>query len=63
MYYFQEIQDRKKGNSSKSSGLTKEGREQIETILTQLNKLHGYSQEGAINCLKYLIKKRYDVKH
>ena len=51
VYYVQE---------DKQSGLSKEGKEQIETILNDLKTKHGYSKNGAISCLKYLIQKRYD---
>ena len=47
-------------NPNKSSGLSEEGRTQIETILEHLNEKFGYSKKGSIHCLKYLIKKRYD---
>ena len=62
VFYFRELQDTKEGKNVKS-GLTDSGRKQIEKILDHLDKTFGYTQEGAINCLKYLIKKRYDVNH
>ena len=51
VYYVQE---------DNQSGLSKDGKEQIETIINDLKTKHGYSKSGAINCLKYLIQKRYD---
>jgi hypothetical protein len=44
-----------------NSSVTKEGREQIESIINNLVSDFGYSEDGAINCLRYLIKKRYDT--
>lgn len=60
IFFFQEEQDKKEGKEIKS-GLTKKGRSEIQTILKHLHEKFGYTQEGAINCLKYLIKKRYDM--
>ena len=60
LFYIRELQDKKEGKKVKS-GLTEEGRKEIENILKQLNDGFGYSKDGAIVCLKYLIKKRYDV--
>ncbi len=60
VYYFRELQDKKEEKDVKS-GLSDTGREQIEKILNHLHEHFGYSQEGALSCLNYLIKKRYDV--
>lgn len=60
VYYVRELEDAKEGKKV-NSGLSKDGRAQIETILGQLNEKFGYSKKGAINCLKHLIKKRYDT--
>lgn len=60
LFYIRELQEKKEGKKVKS-GLTEEGRKEIENILKQLNDGFGYSKDGAIVCLKYLIKKRYDV--
>lgn len=62
LFYFREIKDKKSGKEINQSGLSKEARIQIETILEQLNLKFNYSEEGAISCLQYLIKKRYDIK-
>ncbi len=43
-----------------NSGLSKDGKVRIEGILEDLNSKYGYSKNGAIKCLKYLIQKRYD---
>lgn len=51
VYYVQEDDHR---------GLSKEGKKQIENILKDLKEKYGYSKSGAINCLKYLIQKRYE---
>jgi hypothetical protein len=51
VYYVQE---------DNQSGLSKDGKEQIEIIINELKTKHGYSKSGAISCLKYLIQKRYD---
>lgn len=55
VFYVNEIED-----EQKSSALSTENRDLIEGILTQLNDKYGYSQKGAINCLKYLLQKRYE---
>lgn len=60
VYYVQEMQDEREGKKS-NSGLNQEGREQIEKVLNSLIDHCSYSKEGAINCLKFLIKKRYDT--
>ena len=62
VYFVEEIEN-KKNNKNIKSGLSKDGRIQIQTILDHLNNKYGYSERGAINCLKYLIKKRYDSAH
>lgn len=58
MYYMSEINDETK---SKKSGLSDDGRKQITGILEQLAEKHGYTELGAIKCLKHLLKKRYDA--
>ena len=60
VFYTRELQDKREGKSSKS-GLNDDGRKQIESIIKTLNKKFNYSQEGAINLLLFLIKKRYDA--
>lgn len=60
VFYMSEIND---DDEPKRSGLSDEGRAQIESILEQLHGKYGYSKMGAINCLKYLLKKRYDTAH
>lgn len=62
VYFVEEIEN-KKNNKNIKSGLSSDGRDQIQNILDHLNTKHGYSERGAINCLKYLIKKRYDTAH
>ena len=57
VFYFEELQD----TESKNSGLTDSGREQIQNILSHLHEKFGYTDSGSINCLRHLIKKRYDV--
>lgn len=59
VYYVREI-DEEDEEAPRSSGLSPEGRKQIEDILGHLGEHFGYSKKGAIHCLKYLIKKRYD---
>lgn len=59
VYYTRELQEKRDGKSMKS-GLTKEGREQIENIIEVLNTKFNYSVDGAISILLFLIKKRYD---
>ncbi len=60
IYYIQEQRDKEEGKGLKSN-LNKDGKKQIETILSHLTENFGYSHDGAINCLKHLIKKRYDA--
>lgn len=60
VYYVQELTDEIEGKAA-NSGLTEKGRDQIDVILDSLIDKHKYSKEGAINCLKFLIKKRYDI--
>lgn len=62
VYFVEEIENRK-NKKDINSGLSAEGREQLQNILDQLNIKYGYSERGAINCLKYLLKKRYDSAH
>lgn len=61
LFFFKELKDQQKGREAQASGIPEKARNQIKDILEQLNKNYGYSQEGAITCLQYLIKKRYDV--
>lgn len=60
LFYVREIHDKKEGKDLKS-GLTDSGRTEILSILQHLKDSFGYTNEGSINVLKYLIKKRYDV--
>lgn len=59
VFYVRELEDAKEDKEVKS-GLNADGREQIELIINHLYKSFGYSQQGAINCLKFLIQKRYE---
>jgi serine protein kinase len=61
LVFFQAERKAQKEGKSMNSQVTKEGREQIEKIIGNLMSEHGYQEQGAINCLKYLIKKRYDT--
>jgi serine protein kinase len=56
VFYIESLENLKAKN-----GLDADGIKQIETIINTLCERFGYSQMGAINSLKYLIKKRYDV--
>lgn len=60
VFFLDELENEKENKRIKT-GLDDKGRDQILTILKHLDEKFGYSQRGAINCLKYLIKKRYDV--
>jgi serine protein kinase len=60
VYYTAELKAKSEGKSMKS-GISKEGLEQIEKILGNLMNAFNYSEEGAINSLRFLIKKRYDT--
>ena len=60
VYYIRELEDEKDGKKA-GSGLSDQGRTEIETILNALIERHNYSRTGAINCLKFLINKRYDL--
>ena len=55
VFYVNELEDEKQ-----SSALSTENRNAIEEVLKHLHDKYGYSQKGAINCLKYLLQKRYD---
>lgn len=61
-YYLSELEDKKEGKAMRSA-LSDGGRAQIEKIMKILNEKFSYSEQGSINCLKYLIKKRYDTTH
>lgn len=56
IFYLEELED-----STKSS-LGPENKKQIEGVFKELKEKYRYSQSGAINCFKYLVKKRYETK-
>lgn len=60
VYFIDELENEKENKRIKT-GLDDKGREQIQQIIKDLDEKFGYSQMGAINTLKYLIKKRYDI--
>ena len=60
VYFLDELENEKENKRIKT-GLDDKGREQIQEILKHLDEKFGYTQHGAINSLKYLIKKRYDI--
>ncbi|MBD66350.1 MAG: hypothetical protein CME62_14160 [Halobacteriovoraceae bacterium] len=60
VYYVRELEDKKEGVTA-ASGLSDEARAQIENIFDALAKKYNYSKDGALICLKFLIKKRYDT--
>ena len=60
VYFLDELENEKENKRIKT-GLDDKGREQIQEILKHLDEKFGYTQRGAINSLKYLIKKRYDI--
>ncbi len=60
LFYLKELNDKKKG-ATIPSGMSSQNRDQILKVIDLLRERYGYSEEGAINCLQYLIKKRYDV--
>lgn len=60
VFYIRELEDEKEGKVTKS-GLSDEARKQIEDILETLQSKYQYTKIGAINCLRFLIKKRYDI--
>jgi predicted Ser/Thr protein kinase len=62
LFYIDELED-KKNDKPANSGIKPETRKQIVTILDHLMNNHGYSERGSINCLKFLLKKRYDSAH
>ena len=59
LFYIKEVEEDKIGKKTKS-GLSDQGRQEIETVLKELTKKHKYSRTGALNCLKFLITKRYE---
>lgn len=61
VFYASEREQTEDGNRIKSE-LDREGRIQIEKIITALSKKFNYSEHGAINSLRNLIHKRYDFK-
>lgn len=60
VFYVRELEDSKEGKVS-NSGLSIDGRKQIDDVFKALDEKFKYSREGALNCLKFLIKKRYDT--
>lgn len=60
VYYIKELEDQDSGKKV-DSGLSEQGRKEIETVLNALMKRHKYSRVGALNCLKVLITKRYEL--
>ncbi len=52
--YLAELQDQSTG------AIGKEVRDQINGIIAMMSKKYGYSHDGAISALQYLIKMRYD---
>lgn len=56
VFYIDEIENKKK---EKNTALTKEAREQITNVLSNLEKRFHYSPRGALTLVKYLIKNRY----
>jgi serine protein kinase len=60
MYYLRELEDSEDGKTeTKSVQLNSESRAKIRGIISNLMEKFDYSEKGAINTLKYLIKKRY----
>lgn len=60
VYYMREYH--KDGQEQKrQSGLGEEGRQEIEKILSCLSERYSYETKAAVNCLNFLIKKRYDL--
>jgi len=55
VFYVNELEDGKK-----TGALSPEDRNVIDEALKNLHDKYGYSQKGAINCLKYLLQKRYE---
>ncbi len=59
VFYVEEKQTKNKDKKIVKTSLTKDGREQIEKLLTTLQSKYKYSELGAIGLLKNLIKERY----
>ncbi|HLE10992.1 MAG TPA: hypothetical protein VI754_07060 [Bacteriovoracaceae bacterium] len=59
VFYEAEITKAEGARDNITTPLSKEGREQINTIITNLTTKHKYSKNGAISLLKYIIKNRY----
>lgn len=59
VFYEAELNNEKSGQQELNSPLTADGREQIQTLITNLCKKFAYSREGALSALKYTIKERY----
>ena len=56
VFYESEV---KGSDSNSASPLSQNHKEQIETIVKNLQDKHGYSLNGALSVLKYIIKERY----
>lgn len=56
VFYEAELVDK---SEKKHISLNKEDREQIETTVENIKTKHGYSQNGALTLIKFLIKERY----
>ncbi len=54
------LEEQRSGRESTS--LTSENRQLIRNILEGMARSYGYSREGAITLLQYLLKKRYDAQ-
>ncbi len=59
VFYEAEFTQKEKDKHAISTPLSKEGREQIKTIVKNLTTKFKYSENGAISLLKYIMKNRY----
>lgn len=48
-------------NKDKNSGMAEDARQFIQTIVGNMQSMHGYTERGAINLLEYLIKTAYQT--
>ncbi len=58
IYYLEDLEEDRTNHTS----INQKHKQQIDAIFRELTEKYSYSKLGAINCFKYLVKKRYDMK-
>ena len=59
VFFISEYEQEKKQLGKTPSPLNEEGRTQIRQVIQNLHKNNGYSEEGALNLLRLLVKERF----